>query len=78
MNNQKQNNPLKSIARFRLIYDRRNNQWLFVPLDFWTVEFVVHSQVFFPWPINGRSDTWRLSQVVPHGSPSLDQLFPAP
>jgi len=68
-------NKLK--PRFRLIYDLLNDQWLFRPLDFYTVELVSKSDSFFPWPINGHSDTWRLSQVVKtkqyeaHGSEAL-------
>jgi len=48
--------------RFRLIYDHANGAWRFVPLDFMTIKFVASSERFFPWPMRGRNDTWRLSQ----------------
>lgn len=68
-------NPKKQKLKFQLIYDRLNFQWLFKPIDFYTVYFVSKSSLFYPWPrlhiitrgmtchsIRERKDTWRLAK----------------
>jgi hypothetical protein len=73
MNNQKQNNPLKSIARF-------NRQYLIDAYNATSTDDG-HGEIeeYEHWLERQLiSRLQKIELLEAHGSPSLDQLFPAP
>lgn len=51
--------------RFRLLWDAQNEMFLFIPKDFPTIKMVAMNNDFYPWPYQGRQDTWRLKRLSP-------------